>query len=67
MRQQKERMTDEVLMPKLATVTSKMQVTIPVRFARKYGLCPGSKVSLEVRNGSILVTPLRPIKEARSS
>jgi AbrB family looped-hinge helix DNA binding protein len=52
-------MTDDVLLPKIATVTSKMQVTIPVRFARKYGLTPGSKVCLGVKNGRILLFPYR--------
>lgn len=65
MSRQDKRITNDVLMPKIATVTSKMQITIPIRFARKYGLGPGSKVSLEVRNGSILVAPLP--KEAEST
>lgn len=33
-------MTDDVLLPQNATVTSKLQVTIPIRFARKYELTP---------------------------
>jgi AbrB family looped-hinge helix DNA binding protein len=56
-------MTAEKLLPKIATVTSKLQVTIPVRFARKYGLHKGSKIALTVKNGSILVTPYRSIAE----
>ena len=58
-------MTDDVLLPKMATVTSKMQVTIPVRFARKYGLKPGSKVSLGVKDRAIIVTPLEPIGQLK--
>jgi AbrB family looped-hinge helix DNA binding protein len=56
-------MTNEVLLPKIATVTSKMQVTIPKRFAQKYGLVPGSKVALDVRSGAIVVTPYYAITE----
>jgi len=59
-------MTNERLMPKIATVTSKMQVTIPVRFARKYGLRPGQKVGLSVRKGSIIVRPLEPSRKEAS-
>jgi hypothetical protein len=35
-------MTDQTPLPKIATVTSRLQVTIPARFARKYGLRKGS-------------------------
>jgi AbrB family looped-hinge helix DNA binding protein len=56
-------MTKEVLLPKLATVTSKRQVTIPKRFGQKYGLVPGSKVALDVRNGAIVITPYPSITE----
>jgi len=59
-------MTDKRLLPKIATVTSKGQVTIPIRFARKYGLPPGSKVSLEVKRGRLLITPWRSSKEETS-
>jgi AbrB family looped-hinge helix DNA binding protein len=50
-------MADEVLLPKIVTVTSKLQITIPKRFRREHGLHPGSKVSLEVKSGRLLITP----------
>jgi AbrB family looped-hinge helix DNA binding protein len=56
-------MRDDVLLPRIATVTSKMQLTIPAAFAQKHGIKPGDKVSLTVRNGRIVVRPLRSIIE----
>jgi AbrB family looped-hinge helix DNA binding protein len=56
-------MKDDRVLPKLATVTSKMQLTIPVRIARKLNLKPGQKVSVAARNGRIVVRPLRSVVE----
>ncbi|MBV9279421.1 MAG: AbrB/MazE/SpoVT family DNA-binding domain-containing protein [Chloroflexi bacterium] len=56
-------MTDEKLLPKIATVSSKGQITIPIRYARKYGLKKGSKIAIEVKNGAMIFTPYRQIVE----
>jgi AbrB family looped-hinge helix DNA binding protein len=58
-----ELMNEAVLMPRIATVSSKLQVTLPAAFRRKYHLKPGDKVQLEVRNGRIILTPYRSMVE----
>lgn len=42
-----------------ATVTSKMQLTIPMLIARKVGLTSGDKVAVFEENGRIVVTPIK--------
>lgn len=45
-----------MVMPEVATVTSKSMINIPVRIRRKYGLQAGSKVVfLELESGITLV------------
>jgi len=56
-------MKHDRVLPKLATVTSKMQLTIPIRIARKLDLKPGHKVIVAARNGRIVVKPLRSVVE----
>ena len=46
-----------------ATITSKLQLTIPVKIARKVGVKSGEKVNIEEENGKILITPLRQLVE----
>ncbi|MEM2759919.1 MAG: AbrB/MazE/SpoVT family DNA-binding domain-containing protein [Nitrososphaerales archaeon] len=54
-----------VLMNETATVTSKSMVTIPSRFRRKYGIKDGDKVEFVELDGSILLIPLKSLKELR--
>jgi len=42
---------------RIATVTSKGQITLPKRLCERYGITPGDKVSLEVVRGAIVLTP----------
>jgi AbrB family looped-hinge helix DNA binding protein len=50
-----------ILIPKIVTVSSKGQITIPVSFQRRYGFKPGQRVRITVRNDSFCVTPIDPI------
>lgn len=54
-----------VLMNETATVTSKSMVTIPSRIRRKYGIKDGDKVEFVELDGSILLIPLKSLKELR--
>ena len=42
-----------------ATITSKMQLTIPINIARKVGIKSGEKVHFFEENGRIVVTPVK--------
>lgn len=42
-----------------ATITSKMQFTIPVSIVKKTGLKRGDKVDVSEENGRIILTPMR--------
>jgi AbrB family looped-hinge helix DNA binding protein len=42
-----------------ATITSKMQLTIPMIIARKVGLESGDKVTVSEENGKIVLTPMK--------
>jgi AbrB family looped-hinge helix DNA binding protein len=44
-----------------ATVTSKMQLTIPAALARKHGIKGGDKVRIEEQDGRIILTPIEPL------
>jgi len=46
-----------------ATVTSKMQLTIPMIIARKVGLTSGDKVAVSEENGRIVLTPMKQLVE----
>jgi AbrB family looped-hinge helix DNA binding protein len=54
-----------VSMGKTATVTSKSMVTIPAKIRRKYGIKDGSKIEFVELDGSILMIPLKSLKELR--
>lgn len=42
-----------------ATITSKLQFTIPILIARKVGIKSGEKVQVSEKNGSITITPVK--------
>lgn len=44
-----------------ATITSKLQFTIPILIARKVGIKSGEKVQVSEKNGNITITPVRKI------
>lgn len=46
-----------------ATITSKLQLTIPVKIAKQAGVKSGEKVQIEEENGRIVITPLRQLVE----
>lgn len=46
-----------------ATVTSKMQFTIPMIIAKSVGIKSGEKVNVVAQGGQIIITPLRKLVE----
>jgi AbrB family looped-hinge helix DNA binding protein len=55
-------------MNQTATVTSKMQFTIPMLIAKKIGLKSGDKLTVSEENGKIILTPIKQlIKELSGS
>lgn len=42
-----------------ATITSKLQLTIPINIARKVGVKSGEKVHVDEENGRIIITPVK--------
>ncbi len=46
-----------------ATITSKMQVTLPIKLARKVGLKSGQKIQVKEENGRLILTPMRQLVE----
>jgi AbrB family looped-hinge helix DNA binding protein len=42
-----------------ATVTSKMQLTIPINIANKVGIKVGEKVHVAEQDGQIIITPVK--------
>ena len=50
-------------MLQVATITSKMQLTLPVSIARKIGLKSGQKVAVSEKEGKITLTPIRSLIE----
>lgn len=42
-----------------ATITSKMQFTIPIKIARKVGVKSGEKVDVSEENGRIIIAPVK--------
>lgn len=42
-----------------ATITSKMQLTLPINIARKLRLKNGNKVAVTEQNGKIIITPVQ--------
>ncbi len=51
----------------VATVTSKSMVTIPARIRRRYGINEGSKVEFVESGESVLLVPLKSLKELRGA
>lgn len=51
------------MMPQTATITSKLQFTIPMLIARKIGVKSGEKVDVAENKGQIIITPLRKLVE----
>lgn len=47
------------MIPQTATITSKLQFTIPILIARKVGVRSGEKVQVSEENGKITVTPMK--------
>ncbi len=47
----------------MATVTSKMQLTLPAAIARQVGLQRGQKVSVTQSKGKIIITPMKSLIE----
>ncbi len=46
-----------------ATITSKMQLTIPIVIARKVGIGSGDKVAVSEEHGRIILTPMKQLIE----
>lgn len=46
-------------MQQIATITGKMQLTVPIRVAQKIGLKTGDKVEVSDSKGKIVITPVR--------
>lgn len=42
-----------------ATITSKMQFTIPINIARRVGVKSGEKVNVSEENGRIIIAPVK--------
>lgn len=49
-----------------ATITSKLQLTIPAVIARKVGITRGDKVTVSEEDGRIILTPMRQLVEELS-
>lgn len=47
-----------------ATITSKLQLTLPKRLCAQLGITRGDKVAVTVERGAIVLTPLRTAVEA---
>lgn len=50
-------------MQQIATITGKMQLTVPINIARKVGLKTGEKVSVRDEYGRIIITPTKSLIE----
>ena len=48
-----------------ATVSSKGQVTLPVKIRKKMGIRSKDKIQFLVRENEIIIKPLRPFRELR--
>ena len=46
-----------------ATITSKLQLTIPVKIAHKVGVKSGERVHIVEEDGRIIITPMRQLVE----
>ena len=50
-------------MAQIATITSKMQLTLPISIARKIGIKSGQKVAVSEKNGHIIIKPTEKLVE----
>jgi AbrB family looped-hinge helix DNA binding protein len=50
--------TPAIPLPRIATLTSKGQLTLPVAVRRRWRLGPGDKVALVIQKGALTVRPL---------
>lgn len=50
-------------MQQMATITGKMQLTLPISVARKIGIKSGQKVTVSEKNGQIIITPAEKLVE----
>ncbi len=48
-------------MTQTATITGKMQFTIPISFARKLGLAKGQKVIVSQQGSGLLIQPMQQV------
>ena len=42
-----------------STITSKGQITIPAKLRKRLGLMPGQRVAFDLRNGHIVLDPVK--------
>jgi len=47
----------------VATITSKMQLTLPKRLCERLGIKRGDKMAVTVKRGVIILTPMRTLIE----
>jgi AbrB family looped-hinge helix DNA binding protein len=59
----RRRSSSSRVFPKVVTVSSKGQITIPRRYMRRYGLQPGDAVEITIAGRSMRVRPARTMKE----
>jgi bifunctional DNA-binding transcriptional regulator/antitoxin component of YhaV-PrlF toxin-antitoxin module len=51
--------TNRRLVPKVVTLSSKGQITLPIVFRCCYGIRPGTKIAIEVKDDVVIFTPYR--------
>lgn len=54
---------NSLYMTQMATITSKMQLTLPIAVVRKIGIKSGQKVTVSEENGKIIITPAERLVE----
>ena len=50
--------------PYTSSAGPKGQITIPAEIRKQFGILPKDRVSIEIRNGDIIVKPLRSVVDA---
>jgi bifunctional DNA-binding transcriptional regulator/antitoxin component of YhaV-PrlF toxin-antitoxin module len=51
--------TNRRLVPTMVTMSTEGQITLPIVFRRCYGIRPGTKIAIEVKDDAIIFTPYR--------
>jgi AbrB family looped-hinge helix DNA binding protein len=51
----------------ISMVSSKGQITLPVRLRRAVGIAPHDRVMIEAEEGRIIISPLKPFAELAGS